>query len=191
MVGLTYHSGTLLGPGRVKHSGVGMTHVGEVDGSPSPRLEATVAAFRKARPRYDYLVAHRRRDMEEARLERVYFADGGAAHFPAHELIQHEGTIALMEGLLAEVVAVAKAQGINLDYAERWQVITALLKQAIGARASMFQDVEASRQTEIDVVNGAIVEAGRQHSVATPLNDAMVWMVKSLQVKYLAVAGRK
>jgi 2-dehydropantoate 2-reductase len=48
MVGLTYHSGTLLGPGRVKHSGVGMTHVGEVDGSPSPRLEATVAAFRKA-----------------------------------------------------------------------------------------------------------------------------------------------
>jgi 2-dehydropantoate 2-reductase len=66
-----------------------------------------------------------------------------------------------------------------------------LLKQAIGARASMLQDVEASRQTEIDVVNGAIVEAGRQHSVPTPLNDTMVWMVKSLQAKYLAVAGRK
>ena len=73
----------------------------------------------------------------------MYFADGGAAPFPAHELIQHEGTIALMEGLLAEVVAVAKAQGINLDYAERWQAITGLLKQAIGARASMLQDVEA------------------------------------------------
>jgi 2-dehydropantoate 2-reductase len=81
---------------------------------------------------------------------------------------------------------VAKAQGINLDYAERWQAITALLKQAIGARASMLQDVEASRQTEIDVVNGAIVEAGRRHSVSTPLNDAMVWMVKSLQAKYLS-----
>jgi 2-dehydropantoate 2-reductase len=51
--------------------------------------------------------------------------------------------------------------------------------------------VEANRQTEIDVVNGAIVEAGRRHSVSTPLNDAMVWMVKSLQAKYLAVAGRK
>jgi 2-dehydropantoate 2-reductase len=61
-----------------------------------------------------------------------------------------------------------------------------LLKQAIGARASMLQDVEASRQTEIDVVNGAIVEAGRQHSVPTPFNDAMVWMVKSLQAKYLS-----
>ena len=39
MVGLTYHSGTLLGPGRVKHSGIGMTHVGELDGSQSQRLE--------------------------------------------------------------------------------------------------------------------------------------------------------
>ena len=50
----------------------------------------------------------------------------------------------------------------------------------------MLQDVEASRQTEIDVINGAIVEAGNAHGIATPLNDAMVWMVKSLQEKYLA-----
>ncbi len=41
MVGLTYHSGTLLGPGRVKHSGNGITHVGELDGSQSGRLDHT------------------------------------------------------------------------------------------------------------------------------------------------------
>jgi 2-dehydropantoate 2-reductase len=96
-----------------------------------------------------------------------------------------------MEGLLAEVVAVAKAQGIKLDQAERWQAITNLLKQAIGARASMLQDVEANRQTEIDVVNGAIVEGGKRNSVHTPLNDAMVWMVKSLKEKYLASAEQR
>ena len=186
MVGLTYHSGTLLGPGRVKHSGVGMTHVGEVDGSPSPRLEATVAAFRKAG--LDTTISSHIVDeiWKKLALNVCTLPTAALLHFPAHELIQHEGTIALMEGLLAEVVAVAKAQGINLDFAERWQAITALLKQAIGARASMLQDVEANRQTEIDVVNGAIVEAGRQHSVASPLNDAMVWMVKSLQAKYLS-----
>jgi 2-dehydropantoate 2-reductase len=87
-------------------------------------------------------------------------------------------------------VGVARAEGINLDQAERWQAIVSLLKQAIGARASMLQDVEANRQTEIDVVNGAIVEAGRRNSLPTPLNDAMVWMVKSLEAKYLA-AGQK
>ena len=48
LVGLTYHSATLLGPGRVKHPGVGMTFMGELDGADTPRLEAAAAAFRTA-----------------------------------------------------------------------------------------------------------------------------------------------
>jgi 2-dehydropantoate 2-reductase len=190
MVGLTYHSGTLLGPGRVKHSGIGMTHVGELNGSQSARLDAAVTAFRRAG--IETSSASRIVDeiWKKLALNVCTLPTAALLHFPAHELIEHQGTIALMEGLLAEVVAVAKAQGINLDHAERWQAITGLLRQAIGARASMLQDVEANRQTEIDVVNGAIVEAGRRHSLPTPLNDAMVWMVKSLQAKYLAAEGR-
>jgi 2-dehydropantoate 2-reductase len=188
MVGLTYHSGTLLGPGRVKHSGIGITHVGELDGSQSRRLEAAVAAFRKAGIETNSSSRIIDEIWKKLALNVCTLPTSALLHFPAHELIQHQGTMSLMEGLLAEVVAVARAQGINLDQAERWQAITSLLKQAIGARASMLQDVEANRQTEIDVVNGAIVEGGKRNSVATPLNDAMVWMVKSLQEKYLAAA---
>ena len=188
MVGLTYHSGTLLAPGRIKHSGIGITHVGELDGSKSQRLEAGVEALRKA----GIETAASSRIVDEIwkklALNVCTLPTAALLHFPAHELIEHEGTIALMQGLLAEVVSVANAQGINLDQGERWQAIASLLKQATGARASMLQDVEAGRQTEIDVVNGAIVEAGRRNSVPTPLNDAMVWMVKSLQTKYLALA---
>lgn len=191
MVGLTYHSGTLLGPGRVKHSGVGMTHVGELDGSMSSRLEAAVAALRKAGIETEGSSRILDEIWKKLALNVCTLPTSALLHFPAHELIQHSGTIALMEGLLAEVVTVAKAQGIELDQAERWRAITSLLKQAIGARASMLQDVEANRQTEIDVVNGAIVEAGRQNSVPTPFNDAMVWMVKSLQAKYLAPGSQR
>ena len=191
MVGLTYHSGTLVAPGRVKHSGSGMTHVGEIDGSLSRRLEAAVAAFRSA----DIETAPSSRILDEIwkklALNVCTLPTAALLHFQAHELIRHEGTIALMEGLLAEVVAVAKAQGINIDHAERRQAIANLLEKAVGARASMLQDVEANRQTEIDVVNGAIVMAGRRNSVPTPFNDAMVWMVKSLQAKYLAVRDKE
>ena len=48
----------------------------------------------------------------------------------------------------------------------------ALLEKAIGGKASMLQDVEAGRRTEIDVINGAIVAAGKRHGVPTPHNDA-------------------
>lgn len=186
MVGLTYNSGTLLAPGRIKHSGIGLTVVGELDGTASPRLEAAVAAF--ARAGIETTASPRIVDeiWKKLALNVCTLPTAALLRFPAHELIQHREMLDLMRGLLAEVAAVARPQGINLDEAERWAAIAALLEKAVGARASMLQDVEAGRRTEIDVVNGAIVEAGRRHSVATPLNDAMVWMVKSLQAKYLA-----
>jgi 2-dehydropantoate 2-reductase len=185
LVGLTYHSGTLLAPGRVKHSGIGMTHIGELDGSASPRLEAAVGAFRKA----GIEVTPSARILDEVwkklALNVCTLPTAALLHFHANELNLFPEMRALMRGLLREVIAVAKAQDIALDEEERWEAITGLLSRAIGAKASMLQDVEAKRETEIDVINGAIVAAGQRLSIATPLNDAMVWLVKSLQGKYL------
>jgi 2-dehydropantoate 2-reductase len=188
-VGLTYNSGTLLAPGRIKHSGIGMTVVGELDGSVSPRLEAAVAAFRRAG--IETTASPRIVDeiWKKLALNVCTLPTAALLRFPAHELIQHSEMLDLMRGLLSEVAAVARPQGIALDEAERWAAIVALLEKAVGARASMLQDVEAGRRTEIDVVNGAIMEAGRRYSVPTPLNDAMVWLVKSLQAKYLAAGN--
>lgn len=186
LVGLTYHSATLVAPGRVKHPGVGMTYMGELDGSLSPRLGAAADAFRSAG--FEVTVSDRVLDevWKKLALNVCTLPTAALLRYFAHELNQHEGTRALMAGLLREVVAVAKAQGIALDYDERWTAITGLLDRAIGAKASMLQDVEARRRTEIDVINGAIVEAGKRHGVPTPLNDCMVWLVKSLEESYLA-----
>jgi 2-dehydropantoate 2-reductase len=88
----------------------------------------------------------------------------------------------LMRALLGEVVAVARAQDIALDLDERWDTIIGLLgRLAPTAKGSMLQDVENQRLTEIDVINGAVVEAGKTLNVGTPYNQAMVWMVKSLE----------
>lgn len=189
LVGLTYHSATLLGPGRVKHPGIGMTYMGELDGSSSPRLATAAEAFRKAG--FEVTVSPRILDevWKKLALNVCTLPTAALLHFTANELNQHEEMRDLMRGLLGEVVSVARAEGIKLDESERWQAITALLDKAVGARASMLQDVEAGRRTEIEVINGAIVDGGRKKGVATPLNDAMVWLVKSLQAKYLA-AGR-
>jgi 2-dehydropantoate 2-reductase len=45
----------------------------------------------------------------------------------------------------------------------------------------MLQDIENRRRTEIDVVNGAIVEAGQRLGILTPYNQTMVWLVKTLE----------
>jgi len=189
IVGLTYHSGTLLGPGRVKHPGVGITHMGELDGSMSPRLKRAAAAFQRAGLETTPSAKILDEVWKKLSLNVCTLPTAALLHFQAHELNEYEDMHALMRGLLHEVALVAKAQGIALDEAERWVAITGLLSRAIGARGSMLQDVEAGRQTEIDVINGAIVAAGKRLSIPTPLNDAMTWLMKSLQGKYLK-AGR-
>jgi 2-dehydropantoate 2-reductase len=186
MVGLTYASGTLIGPGRVKNTGVAQTIIGELDGSLSPRLERAAAALRKTG--IDLKVSGR--IVEEIWKKLVInvcsLPTAALLHFTADELPKHEGSMTLMRGLLREMVAVAKADGIELDEEERWAALIGILERAVGGRASMLQDVEAHRQTEIDVINGAIVAAGRRTGIPTPLNDAMVWMVKAYQEEYLA-----
>ena len=45
----------------------------------------------------------------------------------------------------------------------------------------MLQDVEARRPTEVDYLNGGIVRFGRENGVPTPLNEAIVALIKGME----------
>ncbi|PBC03831.1 2-dehydropantoate 2-reductase [Mesorhizobium sp. WSM3860] len=185
LVGLTYHGGTLLGPGSVKHPGVGMTYIGELSGKTTPRLDKVIETFRAAQ--IETTKSERILDevWKKLALNACTLPVAGLLHFMSHELVAFDGIKSLMAAILKEVVAVAEAQRISLDYDERWAAITGLLEKAVGGKASMLQDVEARRQTEIEVINGAIVDAGKRTGVATPVNETMVWMIQAKQAHYL------
>jgi len=57
-------------------------------------------------------------------------------------------------------------------------------KLAPNTKGSMLQDVENRRRTEIDVMCGAIIEAGQRGGLATPFNQAMLWLIKALETNY-------
>ncbi len=88
----------------------------------------------------------------------------------------------LVSGLVEEGKAVAAAQGITLD-ADPEELIDHAARPdvAYDHKASMLQDVEARRLTEIDYLNGGIGRFGREHGVPTPLNDAVTALVKGLE----------
>jgi 2-dehydropantoate 2-reductase len=118
IVGLTYHSATLLAPGRVKHAATGVTHMGELDGRSTSRLETAVRAFRNVG--FDVNAADRLLDEVWKKLAVNVCALPTAAllRMFANELNQHDGTRAMMQGLLREMVQVATAQRIILDESE-------------------------------------------------------------------------
>src|SRR4029077_11299187 len=88
----------------------------------------------------------------------------------------------LVSGLVDEGKAVAAAQGITLD-ADPEELIDHAARPdvAYDHKASMLQDVEARRPTEIDYLNGGIARFGREHGVPTPLNEAILALVQGLE----------
>jgi len=88
----------------------------------------------------------------------------------------------IVSALVDEGKAVAAAQGIMLD-ADPEELIDHAAKPevAYGHKASMLQDIEARRATEIDFLNGGIARFGRALGVPTPLNDAITSLIKGLE----------
>ena len=187
IVGVCYHSATVLGPGYVRHAGKGMTFIGELDGAITDRLKRVARIFYHA----GIEVAATENVMKEIwsklALNVATLPTQSAIRLTADRLLDTPEMQSLMRGLLREVVAVARGQKIELDYDERWTAIAGLLgKLAPNTKGSMLQDVENKRRTEIDVINVAIVEAGRPLGIPTPYNNAMVCLIKALEATFIA-----
>lgn len=48
-------------------------------------------------------------------------------------------------------------------------------------RPSMSQDITKGRKTEIDQLNGFVVERAKQHGIATPVNEAIISVIKRIE----------
>ena len=181
LVGVTYHSATLAGAGHVQHMAKGVTHLGGLGGAADARLPEIAAAFTAAGIEAHVSPTIREQIWSKLALNVCSLPTSSLLRCYAGDLVQRPGTVALMQALLREVVAVATALGIKLDYNERWTAISTLLEKATTAKASMLQDVMARRRTEIDVINGAIVAEGARFGIPTPHNQTLVDLIKALE----------
>jgi 2-dehydropantoate 2-reductase len=81
-----------------------------------------------------------------------------------------------------ETVAVAAACNIRIDRDKIVNTIDAALREHAKHKASMLQDREHRRATEIDMINGAIAREGKRVSVATPVCDTLTDLVKVIEL---------
>jgi len=187
VLGVCYHSATVLGPGHVLHAGQGKTFIGEMDGTVTPRVQKIADAFKAAGLDLEASAQVLKEIWSKLALNIATLPTSSTVKLTAEKLPNTPEMQSLMRALLLEVVSVAQLQGIALDFTERWNAITSLLgKLAPNTKGSMLQDVENRRRTEIDVMCGAIVEAGQRLGFATPYNNAMQWLVKALEANYPA-----
>lgn len=106
----------------------------------------------------------------------------GIGRFTMAEAMNFPDTIELVEQLIEEAVEVAEAEKVRFpdDFIRN---CLRYLRRGGNHYPSLAGDLMNNRQTEIDYMNGKIVEYGRKHYIRTPLHLSMVNMVKAMTQK--------
>jgi 2-dehydropantoate 2-reductase len=94
---------------------------------------------------------------------------------------------ALMVTLMREVVVLSQHAGIGLTETavEEWFEVLQTLSP--DGKTSMLQDIEAGRQTEVDIFAGKVVELGEKYGVPTPINETMLHIIRVLEQQKMSL----
>ncbi|MGH2855977.1 MAG: ketopantoate reductase family protein [Solirubrobacteraceae bacterium] len=183
--GTTFPAGHVIAPGHVGWDTAGDTTIGPFEPSPARSDEIEQLAQLITR---SGMPTRALADARGAQWTKLIFnaatnpigALTGLSHGRACDQPQVRE---LIRGLLAEGTAVAAAQGIELD-SDPDALVDHAHKVAYDHRASMLQDIQARRATEIDFLNGGIVRFGSEHGVPTPLNEAIWALIRGLESSF-------
>ncbi len=182
--GTTFPAGRILEPGHVQWDVKGDTTIGPFEPRPAAMDEVERLADACTR---GGLPTQAVADARGPQWRKVIFNAAtnpvGALTGLTHgQVCEDEALRRLVSGLVDEGKAVAAAQGIELD-ADPEELIDHAAKPEVAYwhKASMLQDAEARRTTEIDYLNGGIVRFGREHGVPTPLNEAVTALIKGME----------
>ncbi len=178
--GVTSHGATLLGPGQVRHAGQGPTHLATRPAI-GDQLNAVAALFTEAG-----FEVHLSDNLDGLIWGKLIVNAGinpltAILRVPNGRLAEVEPARALMVAAVDEAARVARAKGITLPYDNPQQQAVTVAVATAPNRSSMLADVLRGAPTEIDVINGAIVREGARLDIPTPVNQALVWLVKALE----------
>lgn len=98
--------------------------------------------------------------------------------------MNNEAGLRIADDVVAETIAVASAKGIHLDHDQIMATIGNALQEHAHHKASMLQDREHGRLTEIDTINGAIAREGAALGVPTPVCETLTNLVKVIERAY-------
>jgi 2-dehydropantoate 2-reductase len=86
----------------------------------------------------------------------------------------------VVRDVAGEVARVMGASGYPATREELEDFVYRVIEQTAGNESSMLRDVRCGRRTEIEFINGYIVEKARESGVSVPLNNLLYRLVQGL-----------
>jgi 2-dehydropantoate 2-reductase len=190
--GITCHGVTYKGPGLVKHAGTGDTMIGHFGGSEEEAAEimdkvrAIAELFTKAGLEMETTTCIDREIWAKTIINSAINPLTAIVNGSNGVIIDNEELNTMARDIIREGVETANAHGIDLTEEEMLRRTFDVAERTYHNHSSMFQDIKLKRRTEVDSINGALVEKAREKELEAPLNQAMVRLIKGLEVLNLS-----
>lgn len=184
--GITAHSFQLLTPSHIRYvGGAGHLHIGKINGKNTSRVHEIADILLKGGVQVEVNKGIHDYIWYKLLVNTPINAIAAITRLKNGEMAENEQVHPLMRTVADEALAVAKAEKIRILMTEHpVEVCIPALRAASENKASMLQDIEARRRTEIDAINGAIVERGEKLGIPTPVNRTLTGLVKIIELQY-------
>ena len=174
---VVYVGAEMAGPGHVKHHGRG-----DLSLDPVRNIPDLAKAFVAAGVPTEVSDNVRGALWLKLVLNCAYNAISAIAQKPYGETVPGVGIPDVMRDVIDECLAIAKAEGVTItgDIDAAVRSIYATIPQQY---ASTAQDIMRGKPTEIDYLNGYVVQRGKALGIKTPANQALWALVKLIEKK--------
>ena len=181
--GKTDVGGRLLSPGYVSAGVKGKyTYIGELTGEITDRIQAVCDEFNKAGLLCEVSDNIKGLIWDKLLINVAAGALCGITRLPYGPLYEEEYIKETAVAAIQEGIDVAKAAGVKLkseDPEYPWYAASEGLPETF--KTSILQSLELKRPTEIDFINGSVVEWGKKFGIPTPVNRTLVTCVKGIE----------
>ena len=178
--GVTTHGVIFSKPGIIVHTGKGYTVLGELDGTKTERIKHVVSLFNEASIETKISTDILREIWVKAIINSsinplTTFFQCKNGYLLENPLLEN-----IVEKTCKESALIAKANGVYLSHQDMYKKTRDVIQNTAENYSSMLQSFKRGRKTEIESINGRIVEVGRKQGMEMPMNETLVYLVKSV-----------
>lgn len=165
-------------PGVVRCTGAGAVTLGDRTGGRSALSEEVGSAFETAGIETEVVTDMPRRLWEKLAVNAGINGITALARVENAAVLDGEAN-AVARAAAGEAARVARAAGVSLGDEAVVESVESVAAATAANTSSTLQDVEAGRRTEVDALNGAVVERGDSDDVATPVNRTIAGLLRA------------
>ena len=175
--GVAYIYSKIVEPGVIDHYKRGTVAIGELMGHQSERVLQIADLFKQAGLPCQIVEDVRRTKWEKMAWNCVFNPITVLVNDRVAKAVDNPDMLNVIRQIVEEVVAVAAGCKVPLS-ADMTKKVMRWTEEIRDIHTSMYDDWKAGRSTEIDYLNGYIVQRGRELGIPTPLNEALTVMIK-------------